>query len=103
MCSRRRHEAVGSGVLLKALLSSEAFPALIAPEGLLSRVDPHVDLQIGFLIPGFPAQVAGVRLLSAVAPHVSVEASSVSETLPTLSAGERLLSGVTAHVRFEIC
>lgn len=66
---------------LQALV--EAFPAIGAFVGLLSRVNPLMPDEVRGLVKTLPAIRAAVRLLARVSPPVTFQVRVVAETLPT--------------------
>lgn len=53
-------------VLLKEAGDGESLPARVARPGLLARVSPFVDVQVGRQLVGLPAHVAAERALVGV-------------------------------------
>lgn len=72
------------GVEVRRLV--EAFPADVAAEGLLPRVDAVVSLQHADRGEALPAHRAAVRLLLGVPAHVDLQLAGEAEALPALFA-----------------
>lgn len=76
----------------------ETLPALITPEGLLSAVSAHVELQTVGMGETLPALWAAGGVFSDVCVHVELQPGRAVESHATVLADEALLLRVSQHV-----
>lgn len=89
-------------VALKTAPFNERLPAGRAGERLLSRVRPHVDVEVAFPPECLPTGGAGVRSFSRVRPHVARQSVPLAKRFAAKGAVERFLSRVDGHVGAEV-
>lgn len=87
---------VASHVLPQMAAVGETFMTVRAAEGLLTRVNPHVDFQISFPAALLPTHVAAVQFYPRVAGHV------VSQSSDAIAASTAHVTKAGALVRHDV-
>lgn len=84
----------------QVLLGREAFPAVLAGEGSLPRVDALVRLQVARLREALPALRAAVRPLACVHADVRLQAARRCEAFSAVVTGKSLVPAEPAELQW---